>query len=38
MLNKLNTIGNSSWYWLALTMLELSMKAVALVYQYVLDY
>jgi disulfide bond formation protein DsbB len=38
MLNKLTTIGNSAWYWLALIALGFSMEAIALIYQYMLDY
>lgn len=38
MLKTLAMIGASSWYWLALVLLGLSMEAVALTYQYVLDY
>ncbi len=38
MLKTLATIGRSRWYWLALAVLGLFMEAVALVYQYVLDY
>ncbi len=38
MLNRLNLIGTSRWYWTALIVLGLSMEATALFYQYVLDY
>ncbi len=38
MLKKLATIGSSAWYWLAIVILGLSMLAIALFYQYVLDY
>ena len=38
MLNKLEVIGSSAWYWLALAVAGLSMEAVALMYQYVLEY
>ncbi len=38
MLKTLATVGASSWYWLALVLLGLSMEAMALTYQYVLDY
>jgi len=38
MLSKLETIGSSSWYWLALVVLGLSMEGLALTYQYVLEY
>ena len=38
MLNKLEVIGSSAWYWLALAVAGLSMEAVALIYQYVLEY
>ena len=38
MLKKLTTIGSSAWYWLAIIVLGLSMQAIALYYQYGLDY
>ena len=38
MLTKLQTVGSSVWYWLALVVLGLSMEAVALTFQYVLEY
>ncbi|MCP4598152.1 disulfide bond formation protein B [Neptuniibacter sp.] len=38
MLNKLACLSRSSWYWLSLIALGVSMEAVALFYQYVLDY
>jgi len=38
MLSKLETIGSSSWYWLGLVVLGLSMEGLALTYQYVLEY
>lgn len=38
MLNKLDRIGKSHWYWLALLVLGLSLEAVALIYQYVWGY
>ena len=38
MLSKLEIIGSSAWYWLALVVLGLSMQAVALTYQHVLEY
>jgi disulfide bond formation protein DsbB len=38
MLSRLETIGRSAWYWLALVGLGLFMEAVALTYQYVLEY
>jgi len=38
MLSKLEIIGSSVWYWLALVVLGLSMQAVALAYQHVLEY
>ena len=38
MLKKLATIGSSAWYWSAIVMLGLSLEAVALFYQYRLDY
>ena len=38
MLKKLVMIGGSAWYWLGLVVLGLSMDAVALFYQYGLDY
>ena len=38
MLKKLATTGGSSWYWLAVIVLGLCMEAVALFYQYALDY
>jgi disulfide bond formation protein DsbB len=37
MLNKLQNIAHSRWYWLALVALGLSFIAVALLYQYVLE-
>lgn len=38
MLNKLNSIGSSAGYWLALFMLGFLMEGTALFYQYVLNY
>ncbi len=38
MLNKLDKIGLTPWYWLMLAVLGLSLEALALVYQYVLEY
>lgn len=38
MLKKLESIGSSAWYWLAILALGVSMETVALVYQYMLDY
>ena len=38
MLSKLETIGSSAWYWLALVVLGLFMETVALTYQHVLEY
>ena len=38
MLEKLTCFSRSSWYWLGLITLGLSMEAIALYYQYVLDY
>ena len=38
MLSKLESIGSSAWYWLALVVMGLSMEAVALTYQHVLEY
>lgn len=38
MLNKLACLSRSSWYWLSLITLGVSMEAVALFYQYGLDY
>ncbi len=38
MLSRLKIIGHSGWYWLALVVLGLLMEAVALTYQYVLEY
>ena len=38
MLSKLASFGSGAWYWLALGLMGLSMEAVALSYQYVLDY
>lgn len=38
MLSKLNAIGSSAWYWLALLALGFSMEATALFYQYALEY
>ena len=38
MLSKLETIGSSVWYWLALVVLGLFMETVALTYQHVLEY
>jgi len=38
MLNKLDKLGASPWYWLALVMLGVSLESMALVYQYVLEY
>jgi disulfide bond formation protein DsbB len=38
MLSKLASIGGGAWYWLALVVLGLSMEAVALTYQHVLEY
>ena len=38
MLSSLSTIGASRWYWLTLLVFGLSLEAVALFYQYVLDY
>ena len=37
MLNKLQIIAHSRWYWLVLVVLGLSFMAVALLYQYVLE-
>jgi len=37
MLNKLQNIAHSRWYWLALVTLGLSFIAVALYYQYILE-
>ena len=37
MLDKINLIGKSALYWLALALIGLSFEAVALYYQYVLD-
>ncbi|VAW74212.1 Periplasmic thiol:disulfide oxidoreductase DsbB, required for DsbA reoxidation, partial [hydrothermal vent metagenome] len=36
--NKLDKIGTSAWFWLALVILGLSLEGLALVYQYVLEY
>lgn len=38
MLSKLEAIGSSVWYWLALVVLGLFMETVALTYQHVLEY
>ncbi len=38
MLNRLAVIGAGAWYWLAILVTGLSMDAVALYYQYALDY
>ncbi len=38
MLNRLAVIGGSAWYWLAVLVAGLSLEAVALYYQYALDY
>jgi len=38
MLNRLAAIGSSAWYWLAILVAGLSLEAVALYYQYALDY
>jgi len=38
MLNRLVSIGGSAWYWLAMLATGLSLDAVALYYQYALDY
>jgi len=38
MLNRLAAIGGSAWYWLALLVTGLSLEAMALYYQYALDY
>ena len=38
MLKRLAAIGSSIWYWLAMLVTGLSLEAVALYYQYVLDY
>jgi len=38
MLNRLGTIGAGAWYWLAILATGLSLEAVALYYQYALDY
>ncbi len=38
MLNRLALIGGSAWYWLAILATGLSLEAVALYYQYALDY
>ena len=38
MLSKLEVVGCSAWYWLALVVAGLAMEAVALTYQYVLEY
>ena len=38
MLNKLDKLGASPWYWLALILLGVSLESMALVYQYVLEY
>ncbi len=38
MLNRLAVIGGSAWYWLAILVTGLSLEAVALYYQYALDY
>jgi len=38
MLNRLAAIGSSAWYWLAILATGMSMEAVALYYQYALDY
>jgi len=37
-LNRLAAIGASAWYWLAMLATGLSLEAVALFYQYALDY
>ena len=38
MLNRLAAIGAGAWYWLAILVTGLSLDAVALYYQYALDY
>lgn len=38
MLDKLERMGRSAWYWVALIVLGVAMLAVALFYQYQLDY
>ena len=38
MLNRLAAIGAGAWYWLAILVTGLSLEAVALYYQYALDY
>jgi disulfide bond formation protein DsbB len=38
MLNKLDNIAATPWYWLALVVLGVSLESTALVYQYVLEY
>ena len=38
MLNRLAAIGAGAWYWLAILATGLSLEAVALYYQYALDY
>jgi len=38
MLNRLGAIGAGAWYWLAILATGLSLEAVALYYQYALDY
>jgi disulfide bond formation protein DsbB len=38
MLKRLAAIGSSIWYWLAMLVTGLSLEAVALYYQYALDY
>ncbi|HED19015.1 MAG TPA: disulfide bond formation protein B [Gammaproteobacteria bacterium] len=38
MLNRLAAIGGSAWYWLTVLVAALSLEAVALYYQYALDY
>jgi len=38
MLNRLAAIGSSAWYWLVILATGLSLEAVALYYQYALDY
>ncbi|MFQ5644891.1 MAG: disulfide bond formation protein B [Thiogranum sp.] len=38
MLNRLASIGGSIWYWLAMLVTGLALDAVALFYQYALDY
>ncbi|WP_286237240.1 disulfide bond formation protein B [Neptuniibacter halophilus] len=38
MLDKLTCLSRSAWYWLTLILLAAGMEAIALYYQYVLDY